>query len=174
MGTNLGMFVTKGLESFENTLSTIGVPKLNTENMSNAFEYFANVYTKRILPFHVAVAGYGMLNSAVDAMLPDSVPIFGQGITSAAFKGIAAVRMGIQLTINGIGLGAVFRKIEEMFPGMLTDNGLLSPLQLSATNEDMYAVLYEGKEIEDKKNRFCLHSIEYQNGFLIFYFFTFV
>ena len=47
MGTNLGMFVTKGLESFENTLSTIGVPKLNTENMSNAFEYFANVYTKK-------------------------------------------------------------------------------------------------------------------------------
>ena len=158
MGTNLGMFVTKGLESFENTLSTIGVPKLNTENMSNAFEYFANVYTKRILPFHVAVAGYGMLNSAVDAMLPDSVPIFGQGITSAAFKGIAAVRMGIQLAINGIGLGAVFRKIEEMFPGMLTDNGLLSPLQLSATNEDMYAVLYEGKEIEDKKNRFWYSS----------------
>ena len=62
--------------------------------------------------------------------------------------------MGIQLAIYGIGLGAVFRKIEEMFPGMLTDNGLLSPLQLSATNEDMYAVLYEGKEIEDKKNRF--------------------
>ena len=158
MGTDLGMFVTKGLESFENTLSTIGVPKLNTENMKDAFEYFASVYTKRILPFHAAVAGYGMLNSAVDAFLPDSVPIFGQGLTAAAFKGIAAGRMALQIAINGIGLGAVFRKVEEMFPGMLTDNGLLSPLQLSSTNEDMYATLFEGKEVEDKKNRFWYSS----------------
>lgn len=158
LGTNLGMFLSKGIESFENSLSVLGVGKLSQDNMQNTAKYFFGAYTKRILPFHLAVAGYGMINSAVDAILPDSVPIFGEGLTSAMFKGIAATRMAIQVAINATGLGSIFRKVEEMFPGVLTDNGLLSPLQLSATNEDTYATLFEGKEVEDKKNRFWYSS----------------
>lgn len=158
MGTNLGMYFTKGLESFENTLSTIGIPKLNPDNMSDTLEYGATLFSKRIMPAVGMMMAYSTLNSAVDAAIPDSVPIIGQGLTAAGFKAIAAGRMALQVAINTTGLGFVFRKLEEMFPGMLTDNGLLSPLQLSATNEDMYAMLYEGKEVEDRKNRFWYSS----------------
>lgn len=158
LGTNLGMFITKGLESYENSLTALGIPKLNPDNISSTAEYATSVFAKRILPFYAAAEVYGIANSFVDMVLPDNVPIFGKGLTSAMFKGISAIRMGIQIAINGIGLGALSRKIEEMFPGMLTDNGLLSPLQLSYTNEEMYAVLFDGKEVEDRKNRFWYSS----------------
>lgn len=158
IGTNLGMFITKGFESFENSLSTLGIPKLNPENMKSTTDYVGALMTKRVAPMVGAYMAYSMVNSFVDMALPDSVPIFGEGLTAAAFKAIAAARMATQIAINSIGMGYVFRKLEEMFPGMITDNGLLSPLQLSYTNEEMYDVLYNGKEVEDRKNRFWFSS----------------
>ena len=158
VGTNLGMFIAKGFESFENSLSTLGIPKLNPENMKSTTDYVGALIKKRVAPMIGAYAAYSMVNSFVDMALPDSVPIFGEGLTAAMFKGIAAARMSMQIAINSIGMGYVFRKLEEMFPGMITDNGLLSPLQLSYTNEEMYDILYNGKEVEDRKNRFWFSS----------------
>lgn len=158
IGSNAGMFVTKGFESFENSLSILGIPKLNPENMKSTYEYVEALMTKRVLPMTGAVMAYSTLNSFVDMVLPDSVPLVGEGLTAAAFKALAAARMATQVAINSIGMGYVFRKLEEMFPGMITDNGLLNPLQLSYTNEEMYDILYNGKEVEDKKNRFWFSS----------------
>lgn len=158
IGTNLGMFVTKGFESFENSLSILGIPKLNPDNMKSTTEYIGALIQKRIAPMIGTYMAYSTINSFVDMVLPDDVPIFGEGLTAASFRAIAAARMATQIAINSIGMGYVFRKLEEMFPGMLTDNGLLSPLQLSYTNEEMYDILYNGKEVEDRKNRFWFSS----------------
>lgn len=158
MSNNISLFFTKGLESFENSLEVLGMPKLSPYNQGSSARYSGNLLGKRILPAYALYAGYQMANSFVDMVLPDSVPIFGQGLTAGAFEAMAATRMATQVLINGIGMGAVFRKMEQMFPGMLTDNGLLSPLQLSATNQEMYDELYNGKEITVKKNRFWFSS----------------
>lgn len=158
IGTDLGMFFTKGFESFENTLSEIGIPKLGPNNIGNAFDYGLNIFGKRILPIMLSIGIYNTLDSGVDALLPDSVPIIGEGLTAGAFKAMASTRMALQIAINSIGLGYVFRKLEEMFPGMITDNGVLSPLQLSYTNQQMYDVLFNGAPIEVKKNRFWFGS----------------
>lgn len=158
MSNNVSLFFTKGIESFENSLEVLGIPKLSPYNVGSTARYFGSMMTKRVLPAYAAYGAYQMANSFVDMVLPDSVPIFGQGITAAAFQAMAHTRMATQVLINGIGMGAVFRKMEELFPGMLTDNGLLSPLQLSATNEEMKEQLYDGKEVVVKKNRFWYSS----------------
>lgn len=158
IGTDLGMFFTKGFESFENTLSTIGIPKLGPNNMGNALRYGLNIFGKRILPIYMAIGAYNMINSGVDTLLPDSTPLIGEGLTAGAFKAMAGTRMALQIAINTVGLGYIFRKLEEMFPGMITDNGVLSPLQLSYTNQQMYDVLFNGTPIEVKNNRFWFSS----------------
>lgn len=158
MSNNVSLFFTKGIESFENSLETLGIPKLSPYNVGSSARYLGSMLTKRILPAYALYGAYQTANSFVDMILPDSTPIFGQGITAAAFEAMAHTRMATQVLINGVGMGAVFRKMEEMFPGMLTDNGLLSPLQLSATNEEMRDQLYNGKEVVVKKNRFWYSS----------------
>ena len=158
MSNDLSIFMTKGFESFENSLEVLGIPKLSNYHVGSTARYAGSLLMKRVLPAYALYSGYQAVNSLVDTVLPDSTPIFGQGITSASFKAMAGTRMAVQVAINGIGMGAVFRKLEHMFPGMLTDNGLFSPLQLSATNEEMHDQLFEGKEIVVKKNRFWFSS----------------
>lgn len=159
MSNNMEMLGIKGMQSFENTLEILGVPTLDPEKAKkSASGYLGQMLTKRILPAYALMSTYSAANSLVDTVLPDDTPIFGQGLTSAAFKAMAGTRYAMQVAINGIGMGAVFRRMEEMFPNMTTDNGLLSPLQLSATNQELYGQLFEGDEIEVNKNRFWFSS----------------
>ena len=150
--------VYEAVEAVENVFNTIGIKKLNFESKVTSSKYVEDFLKRRVYNIALTVASIATIDAVTDVLVPDEVPFLGEGIKSAAGEVVAGIRFGMQVAINMSGLGHIFRKLEETYPGMFTDNGMLAPLDLSDTNDEMFGKLYRGDEVAVKKNRFWYTS----------------
>lgn len=148
----------EAVEAVENVFNAIGIKKLNFESKLTSAKYVDDFLKRRVYNIAVTVAALATVDAISDVLVPDEVPFLGEGLKSAGGEILAATRFGLQVAINMSGLGYVFRNLEQTFPGMFTDNGMLAPLDLSDTNDEMFGKLYRGDEVAVKKNRFWYTS----------------
>ena len=160
------MLLMEMVESTENTFNILGMPKLGPGSRTSGAKSLKDLLLKRVAPMYIGVGTALAINAAVDAALPDWVPLIGEGAVAGVAQVAAMARMATQIAINATGLGFIFRTLEDKYPGILTGNGLFAPLDLADTNQSMYEKLFEGKEVEVRKNRFWYTSgrQEFQGG----------
>lgn len=148
-------------KEFLNTQSSIGAfSKIPTNKLQDALETLGvsrtmagkSFITHRLLPMMVAYSAYQAIDSFTDALLPDWMPIVGQGgITGTLAKGVAYGIWGSQALMNVTGISSAFRWLDDKTDGAIssaTGNFLVGD------SEETYDVLFNGKAVRVNKNRF--------------------
>ena len=158
VNNQMNMLLMEMVESTENTFNILGISKLGPGSRTSGAKSLKDLMLKRIAPMYIGIGTALAINAAVDTALPDWVPLIGEGPIAGVAKVAAMARMATQIAINASGLGFVFRTLEDKYPGILTGNGLFAPLDLGDTNQAMYEKLFEGREVEVRKNRFWYTS----------------
>lgn len=155
---NANIFATETIEKIENVFNAIGIRKLDLSNKETTVDYLGAFLKKRVYNIALTVAAFSTVNSFSDILVPDEVPVIGEGITSAFGSILASVRYGFQVAINTTGVGWALRNLEAKFPGFFTDNGFFSVFDLSDTNEEAFGKYFLGDEVAVRKNRFWFTS----------------
>lgn len=83
---------------------------------------FKNFFKYRYLPLMALTTGAIALNSFSDMIVPDEVPIIGNGIVGVGTRSYATARVGLQYGLKYTGMLSVLRTIENMAPGVI-ENG---------------------------------------------------
>lgn len=146
---------------FLNTKSRFGAYKsVPTNKLQDALEVLGisrtlpnkSFMTHRLLPFIGAYLGFQALDSFTDAVIPDWVPLIGQGgITGTLAKGVAYGMWGTQAVMNVTGMTSVFRWLDNKTDGAISSS---TGNFLVGDSEETYDVLFKGKAVRVNKNRF--------------------
>lgn len=149
--STFGLFMKKAIKRVQDPLEFIGVERItNAQLGSHWSDQYKNFFKYRYIPLAAAVTGYLAVDSATDAIVPDDVPIFGNGITGVATRTYATARVGVQYGLKYTGLLSAIKAIDEIIP---VDNGLTWMLDLTMDPEEMIDVYFRGKAVRVNKNR---------------------
>ena len=149
--STFGLFMKKAIKRVQDPLEFIGVERITNAQLGNHWsDQYKNFFKYRYIPLAAAVTGYLAVDSATDAIVPDDVPIFGNGITGVATRTYATARVGTQYALKYTGLLSAIKAIDEIIP---VDNGLTWMLDLTMDPEEMIDVYFRGKAVRVNKNR---------------------
>lgn len=138
---------------FQDAAEVIGIEKLTRKTLgNNATSAFKNFFKYRYLPIMGLALGGIALNSFSDMIIPDEVPIIGNGIVGVGTRAYGAARVGLQYGMKYTGMLSVLRTINNMAPGTI-ENGFTHFFDPLMDPSEMIDVYFYGKPIEVKKNR---------------------
>lgn len=138
---------------FQDAAEVIGIERLTNKQLGNTTgEMFKNFFKYRYLPLMALTTGAIALNSFSDMIVPDEVPIIGNGIVGVGTRAYATARVGLQYGLKYTGMLSVLRTIENMAPGVI-ENGFTHFFDPLMDPSEMIDVYFYGKPIEVKKNR---------------------
>lgn len=151
--TKMNLLSKVAISQLQDALEYIGVERLTQNKLGkNGLEQIYNFMKYRYLPLYGIIGGAIAADTLSDALVPDDVPIIGNGISGVAIKGVAASRIGLQYLLQGTGVLSVMRGIDNAVPGLLS-NAIGDSLDLLMSPEEMIDVYFRGKPIEVKDNR---------------------
>ena len=143
------------LNNMQNATEYIGIERLTNKQLGDYFSQQMWNYTKyRLLPIAGAVAGAMAVDSASDAIIPDEVPIIGNGISGVVAKGYATARIGAQYALKYTGGLSLMRMAENAMPGIISGAPVLRMLDPLMDPEEMIDVYFKGKAIRVNENRY--------------------
>lgn len=141
------------ISQLQDALEYVGVERLTQKKLgSNAIQQMYNFMKYRYLPLTAIVGGVIAADTLSDALVPDDVPIIGNGVSGVAIKGIAASRIGLQYMLQGTGMLSLMRGMENAVPGLF-NNAIGDSLDILMSPSEMIDVYFRGKPIEIKDNR---------------------
>lgn len=143
------------VKGVQDSLETIGIERVPSAHFNSS--PIKNYMKYRVAPLAMLASGVVALDSLVDAVIPDPVPIIGNGIFGGVASLYAGTRVGLQYGAKFTGILGLAQSINEIAPGII-DNGLTAPLDLLMDPEEMRKVYFEGKEVRINKNRFWFTS----------------
>lgn len=147
------------INNVQNALEYIGVERLTNKELGDHFsQQMVNFMTKRVAPIFGAAAGLMAIDSASDAVVPDEVPLVGNGISGVAATGYATARIGAQYALKYTGALSVMRMAENAMPGLISGAPLLGMLDPLMDPEEMIDVYFKGKAIRVNDNRWWFTS----------------
>lgn len=131
----------------------IGIERLTRKTLGNkTSDIFKNYFKYRYLPLLAITSGALAINSFSDAIIPDEVPIVGNGILGVGTRAYATARIGLQYGLKYTGMLSILRSIDNTAPGII-ENGLTHFFDPLMDPSEMIDVYFYGKPIEVKKNR---------------------
>lgn len=149
--STFGLFMKKAINQVQGPLEFIGIERLTNEALGSHWtDHYKNFMKYRYLPLAALITGYLAIDSASDAIIPDEVPIVGNGITGVVTRTYAAGRVGLQYGLKYTGLLSAMRAIDNVIP---IDNGLTWFLDPLMNPEEMIDIYFHGKPIRVNKNR---------------------
>lgn len=138
---------------FQDAAEVIGIERLTNKTLGNtSLDMFKNFFKYRYLPLAGFALGAIALNSFSDMIVPDEVPLIGNGILGVGTRAYATARVGIQYGLKYTGMLSVLRTIENFAPGIV-ENGFTHFFDPLMDPSEMIDVYFNGKPIEVKKNR---------------------
>lgn len=141
------------ISQLQDALEYVGIERLTQEKLgSNGLKQMYNFMKYRYVPLSLMVGGAIAADTLSDALVPDDVPIIGNGISGVAVKGIAASRIGLQYALQGTGILSLMRSMENAVPGLFS-NAIGDSFDLLMSPSEMIDVYFKGKPIEIKDNR---------------------
>lgn len=141
------------ISQLQDALEYVGVERLPQKKLGdNGLGQIYNFMKYRYLPLAAIVGGAIAADTLSDALVPDDVPIVGNGVSGVAFKGIATARIGLQYALQGTGMLSFMRNLDAAVPGLIS-NTVGNSLDLLMSPEEMIDVYFNGKPIEVKANR---------------------
>lgn len=141
------------ISNLQDAMEYIGVERLTQNTLGdNGLEQIYKFMKYRYLPLAAIFGGAIALDTASDALIPDDVPIIGNGISGVAVKGIAASRIGLQYMLQGTGMLSLMRGMENAIPGIF-NNAIGDSLDILMSPSEMIEVYFKGKPIEIRDNR---------------------
>lgn len=150
--STFGMFMKRAINQVQGPLEFIGIERITNKALGSHWtDQYKNFMKYRYLPLAGLAAGYLAADSAADAIVPDDVPIFGNGLTGVATRGYATARVGLQYGLKYTGLLSAMRTINDVVP--VIDNGLTWFLDPLMDPGEMVDVYFHGKEVRVNKNR---------------------
>lgn len=142
------------INGLQNSMEFLGIERLTNKELGNEFYQQAWNYSKyRLLPMIGLVSGAMAIDSASDAIVPDDVPIIGNGISGVAATGYATARIGAQYALKYTGALSVMRMAENAMPGLISGAPVLGMLDPLMDPEEMIDVYFKGKAIRVNDNR---------------------
>ncbi|MGL4449615.1 MAG: hypothetical protein ACRCTZ_00315 [Sarcina sp.] len=149
--STFGLFMKKAINQVQGPLEFIGVERITNEALGSHWtDQYKNFMKYRYLPLAALATGYLAADSATDAIVPDDVPIFGNGLTGVATRGYATARVGLQYGLKYTGALSLLRAVDEVIP---VDNGLTWFLDPLMDPGEMIDVYFHGKAVRVNKNR---------------------
>lgn len=153
LDNDFNIHVKMAINGLQGALEYIGIERLTQKDLgTNGFEQIYNFMKKRYIPLYMIAGGVIAADTLSDALIPDDVPIIGNGISGVAVKGIAGARIGIQYALQGTGMLSLMRGIDNAVPGIFS-NAIGDSLDILMSPEEMIDVYFRGKPIEVKANR---------------------
>ncbi|MGL4998589.1 MAG: hypothetical protein ACRC5T_06420 [Cetobacterium sp.] len=150
--SSFSMAIKTSYHRLQGAFEYIGVERVLQEDLGHtAWEQSKSMFNKRYMPMAMMVTGAIAINSFTDAIIPDEVPIFGNGIAGVATRTYGAARVGLQYGLKGTGLLSAMRYVNEAVP--LFDNGLTSWFDLLMDPKEMIDTYFKGKAVRINKNR---------------------
>lgn len=147
------------INNVQNAMEYIGIERLTNKELGDHFsQQMVNFATKRLMPIFGAAAGLMAADSASDAIVPDEVPILGNGISGVAATGYATARIGAQYALKYSGALSVMRMAENAMPGLISGAPILGMLDPLMDPEEMIDVYFKGKAIRVNDNRWWFTS----------------
>lgn len=151
--TTFNVFMKSIISGFQNAGEVIGLERIPNNILGNSWvEEYKNFFKYKYLPIAGLVLGGIAVNSLTDMMIPDSVPIIGNGAFGVATRAYGAARVGLQYAMKYTGALSILRGIENSVPGLI-ENGLTHFFDPLMDPSEMIDVYFKGKPIEVKKNR---------------------
>lgn len=154
--TTFNVFMKQSIAGLQNALEVIGVERVPNKKLGDSFiEQYKNFFKYRYVPLAGAVLGAIAVNSFSDMIVPDEVPIIGNGIVGVGTRAYATARVGLQYALKYTGALSLMRSINDSssYTQGIIDNGLTHFFDLLMDPEEMIDVYFKGKPIEVKKNR---------------------
>ena len=149
--STFGLFMKKAINQVQGPLEFIGIERITNEALGSHWtDQYKNFMKYRYLPIAALATGYLAVDSATDAIVPDDVPIFGNGLTGVATRGYATARVGLQYGLKYTGALSLLRAVDEVIP---VDNGLTWFLDPLMDPSEMIDVYFHGKAVRVNKNR---------------------
>lgn len=150
--STFGLFMKKAINQVQGPLEFIGIERITNEALGSHWtDQYKNFMKYRYLPLAGLATGYLALDSATDAIVPDDVPIFGNGLTGVATRGYATARVGLQYGLKYTGALSAMRAVNDVVP--VFDNGLTWFLDPLMDPGEMIDVYFHGKAVRVNKNR---------------------
>lgn len=142
------------INGMQNALEYIGVERLTNNDLGDYFsQQMWNFMSKRVVPIFAAASGAMAIDSASDAIIPDDVPIIGNGISGVAATGYATARIGAQYALKYTGGLSLMRMAENAMPGLISGAPFIGMLDPLMDPEEMKEVYFKGKAIRVNDNR---------------------
>ncbi|MGL5315239.1 MAG: hypothetical protein ACRC92_18430 [Peptostreptococcaceae bacterium] len=149
--SSFGLFMKTAINKVQGPLEFIGIERMTNQQLGSHWtDQYKNFFKYRYLPLAAVATGYLAADSATDAIVPDDVPIFGNGLTGVATRTYATARVATQYAAKYTGLLSVIKAVDEIIP---VDNGLTWMLDLTMDPEEMIDVYFRGKAVRVNKNR---------------------
>lgn len=151
--TKMNLLSKIAISQLQDALEFVGVEHLTQRKLgNNALQQMVNFMKYRYIPLAAIVGGAIAADTLSDALVPDDVPIIGNGVSGVAVKGIAASRIGLQYMLQGTGILSIMRSMENAVPGLF-NNAIGDSLDILMSPSEMIDVYFRGKPIEVKDNR---------------------
>lgn len=151
--TTFNVLMKSAISGFQNAGEVIGLERIPNNILGNSWvEQYKNFFKYKYVPLAGLVLGGIALNSFSDMIVPDSVPIIGNGAFGVATRAYGTARVGMQYALKYTGALSVLRGIENSVPGLI-ENGLTHFFDPLMDPSEMIDVYFKGKPIEVKKNR---------------------
>lgn len=145
---------TKGwVSAAETAFEQLGIPRLSNIGRDVTWnERWKDFMLKRVGVMTGTALGLMAIDSFTDALLPDQIPIFGNGISGALAWGAATTRVGAQYAMNYTGITSIFRGLDNMTNGLLSGLPFMDTMNMDAG--ELYDIHFRGKAVRVNKNRF--------------------
>ncbi|MGL5714127.1 MAG: hypothetical protein ACRCX2_13995, partial [Paraclostridium sp.] len=147
------VFMKGNISRMQDTIQFLGVERIPGKNLGDHWtSHYGNFMKYRSVPLALGVTTYIAADSLSDALVPDEVPIFGNGITGVATRAVAGARIGVQYGLKYTGILGAMQAVENAVPGLI-DNGLSHILNPLMDPSEMIDVYFGGKAVRTNKNR---------------------
>lgn len=151
--TVLGNRIKGWASAAETAFEQLGIPRLSNIGRNVTWnERWKDFMLKRVGTIFAAGAGVLALDSFSDALIPDQIPIIGNGISGALAWGTAAARVGLQYGMNYTGITSVLRGLDSVTNGLVTGLPFMDTITMDAG--ELYDIHFKGKAVRINKNRF--------------------
>jgi hypothetical protein len=137
----------------ETAFEQLGIPRLSNIGRNVTWnERWKDFMLKRVGVISAAALGAMAVDSFTDALIPDQVPIIGNGISGALAWGAASARVGAQYAMNYTGITSIFRGLDSATNGLLSGLPFMDTMGMDAG--ELYDIHFKGKAVRVNKNRF--------------------
>lgn len=137
----------------ETAFEQLGIPRLSNIGRNVTWnERWKDFMLKRVGVISGIALGAMAVDSFSDALVPDQIPIIGNGISGALAWGAATTRVGAQYAMNYTGVTSIFRGLDNATNGLLSGLPFMDTMGMDAG--ELYDIHFKGKAVRVNKNRF--------------------